>query len=75
MIIPIEAMIIIGVEAVAIIFVAGATYSSLQHTKQLTNHMNHRMYGLEARLGKQAERLASMEGVLNTILTSIRSKH
>ena len=75
MIIPIEAMIIIGVEAVAIIFVAGATYSSLQHTKQLTNHMNHRMYGLEARIGKQAERLASMEGVLNTILTSIRSKH
>ena len=75
MIIPIEAMIIIGVEAVAIIFVAGATYSSLQHTKQLTNHMNHRMYGLEARLGKQAERLASMEGVLNTILTSVRSKH
>jgi len=75
MVIPIEAMIIIGVEAVAIIFVAGATYSSLQHTKQLTNHMNHRMYGLEARLGKQAERLASMEGVLNTILTSIRSKH
>ena len=74
MVIPIEAMIIIGVEAVAIIFVAGATYSSLQHTKQLTNHMNHRMYGLEARLGKQAERLASMEGVLNTILTSVRSK-
>ena len=75
MTIPIEAMIIIGVEAVAIIFVAGATYSSLQHTKQLTNHMNHRMYGLEARIGKQAERLASMEGVLNTILTSVRSKH
>ena len=75
MVIPIEAMIIIGIEAVAIIFVAGATYASLQHTKQLTNHMNHRMYGLEARLGKQAERLASMEGVLNTILTSIRSKH
>ena len=74
MTIPIEAMIIIGVEAVAIIFVAGATYSSLQHTKQLTNHMNHRMYGLEARIGKQAEKLASMEGVLNTILTSIRSK-
>ena len=74
MVIPIEAMIIIGVEAVAIIFVAGATYSSLQHTKQLTNHMNHRMYGLEARIGNQAERLASMEGVLNTILTSIRSK-
>ena len=74
MVIPIEAMIIIGVEAVAIIFVAGATYSSLQHTKQLTNHMNHRMYGLEAPIGKQAERLASMEGVLNTILTSIRSK-
>ena len=75
MVIPIEAMIIIGVEAVAIIFVAGATYSSLQHTKQLSNHMNHRMYGLEARIGKQAERLASMEGVLNTILTSVRSKH
>ena len=74
MVIPIEAMIIIGVEAVAIIFVAGATYSSLQHTKQLTNHMNHRMYGLEARIGNQAERLASMEGVLNTILTSVRSK-
>ena len=74
MVIPIEAMIIIGIEAVAIIFVAGATYSSLQHTKQLTNHMNHRMYGLEARIGNQAERLASMEGVLNTILTSVRSK-
>ena len=74
MVIPIEAMIIIGVEAVPIIFVAGTTYSSLQHTKQLTNHMNHRMYGLEARIGNQAERLASMEGVLNTILTSVRSK-
>ena len=74
MVIPIEAMIIIGIEAVAIIFVAGATYSSLQHTKQLTNHMNHRMYGFEARIGNQAERLASMEGVLNTILTSVRSK-
>ena len=74
MVIPIEAMIIIGVEAVAIIFVAGTTYSSLQHTKQLTNHMNHRMYGLEARIGNQAGRLASMEGVLNTILTSVRSK-
>ena len=77
MTISIEPMIIIvimGIEAIAIILAGIVTYSLVKKTRMLSDYIAHGIHNLEARIGKQAERLASMEGVLNTILTSIRSK-
>jgi hypothetical protein len=63
-----EALIVIGIEAVAIIFLAGASYSSLRHTIQITNHLDHRMKALDKKLGIYAERLATIEGMTKIIL-------
>tara|TARA_Y100001951_G_C11109757_1_gene166786 strand:- start:320 stop:526 length:207 start_codon:yes stop_codon:yes gene_type:complete len=64
----IEYLIVIGIEATAIIFMAGTAYSALRNTQQVTNHLNHRMAGLEARISLQAERLASIEGMVKMLV-------